>query len=200
MFVTMKKIILLITFVIHSVYIFSQDNSIHAAMKMDQFIRIPAAKNNPNQKPFLLMREPVLAKDFQEFLNYLYSQNSVLEANVCMTAIAKDLNIPSNYVILSNPDPIVMYANYLSKRMSTKSKKVTYQLVTETQWEQAKGMPDTYDLPKKNPNGLIFQHGIFEWKLNKKGKMNTFADINGYVRSGFRLVYTESTMNTNNKK
>ncbi len=200
MFVSMKKTLLLIIFIINSAYIFSQDNSIHAAMKMDQFMRIPSAKNNPKQKTFLLMREPVLAKDFQEFLNYLYSQNSLVEANVCMTAIAKDLNIPSNYVILSNPGPIEMYARYLSNRMSTKSKKVTYQLITENQWEQAKGMPDNYDLPKKNPYGLIFQHGIFEWKLNKKGKMNTFADINGYVRSSFRLVYTETPIITSNKK
>jgi hypothetical protein len=55
-------------------------------------------------------------------------------------------------------------------------------------------------VPKKNPYGLIFQHGIFEWKTMNNGHAETFADTNGYMRSSFRLVYSEKTIQTAKKK
>jgi NOL1/NOP2/fmu family ribosome biogenesis protein len=61
--------------------------------------------------------------------------------------------------------------------MSTKTKKVTYKLVTEKQWKQAKGIDNNYEVPKKNPFGLIFQQGVFEWKKMSNGNTETFTDI-----------------------
>lgn len=201
MFAYMKNLIVFIVCLISVEPTFAQDQTtLHGAMKVEELVSIPAAANNPNQKAFKVMREPVLAKDFKEFISYLYSENNVVQANSCVAAVASDLNIATNYIILSNPAPIAMYAEYLSKRMSTKTKKVSYQLITENQWKQAKGMPNTYDVPKKNPYGLIFQHGIFEWKTMNNGHAETFADTNGYMRSSFRLVYSEKTIQTAKKK
>ena len=201
MFVNMKKIVFIIYFLLGSASLFAQDNSLaHAAMKLDQFVKIPAINSKAPNTSFMLMREPVLAIDFQEFLTYLYGQNRIIDANICMPAVAKDLPFNTKYIILSNPAPIELYAAYLSERMSTKTKKVTYKLVTEKQWKQAKGIDNNYEVPKKNPFGLIFQQGVFEWKKMSNGNTETFTDINGYQRSSFRLVYTEKTIQTGKKK
>lgn len=201
MFASMKKLFLLVSVLIGSTQIFAQENGIiHAAMKMEEFVKVPALPNKPQNPAFTIMREPVLAVDFQEFITYLYSQNNLVDANTCVASVSKDLNINTKYVVLNNPAPIALYAAYLSKRMSTKTKKVTYALVSEKQWKQAKGMPDTYDVPKRNSYGLIFQQGIFEWKTTKNGNAETFVDTNGYKRSSFRLTYSEKPINTGKKK
>jgi hypothetical protein len=201
MFVNMKKWKFLLTLLLGSNLLFAQKNGIeHQAMMADALLHIPATPNKPQNPSFKIMREPVLAADFQEFITYLYSKNNIVEGNLCMAAVAKDVTLPTKYVLLSNPDPIAIYAKYLSQKMTTKSKLVTYTLVTEKQWKQIKGMPDTYEVPKKNPYGIIFQQGIFEWKQINKEKIETFTDTNGYQRSAFRLTYKETPIKSTTKK
>lgn len=201
MFAHMKKCIYLLALLVGSNLLFAQENNFtHQAMKEDVLMTIPAIPNKPQTASFKLMREPVLATDFQEFITYLYSLNNMVDANLCMSSVARDVSIPTKYVLLSNPAPIAIYAKYLSQKMSTKSKKVTYALVTEKQWKQAKGMPDTYEVPKKNPYGIIFQQGIFEWKQINSDKIETFTDTNGYQRSAFRLTCKETLTKNTQKK
>ena len=201
MFVYMKKWKFLLAVLLGSNLLFAQENGIeHQAIKLDALLQIPATPNKPQNPSFKIMREPVLARDFQEFINYLYSTNNMVEGNLCMAAFAKDSYIPSKYAILSNPAPIAIYAKYLSQKMTTKSKIVTYALVTEKQWKQINGMPDTYDVPKKNPFGIIFQQGIFEWKQINKEKIETYTDPNGYQRSAFRLTCKETPIKSTQKK
>jgi hypothetical protein len=98
----MKKIVFIIYFLLGSASLFAQDNSLaHAAMKLDQFVKIPAINSKAPNTSFMLMREPVLAIDFQEFLTYLYGQNRIIDANICMPAVAKDLTFNNKYIIMS---------------------------------------------------------------------------------------------------
>ncbi|MCG9881474.1 MAG: hypothetical protein MH472_12820 [Bacteroidia bacterium] len=195
----MKKIVLLLVSISLYLGLYAQVASPENAVESeDNFMIVPATANKNNS--FKIMKEPVLATDFQEFVNYLYSLNRIADANMVVASISKDLSFPTKYIILSNGAPIAMYAEYLSKKLSTHNKKVSFKLVSEQQWKQAKGMPDTYDVPKRNPYGLIFQQGVFEWKLNSKGEVNCFTDINGYQRCSFRLVKKETTTQTNKKK
>lgn len=195
----MKKIILILfTVILYKASIAQIATPENAAERNENYVVVPATPNKNNS--FKVMREPVLATDFQEFVSYLYSLNRIAEANMCMSSVSTDLPVATKYIILNNAAPIPLYAEYLSQKLSTKEKKVRFKLASEQQWKQAKGMPDNYDVPKKNPYGMIFQQGIFEWKQNQKGEAKCFIDINGYQRSSFRLVITETSTQTKKKK
>jgi hypothetical protein len=154
------------------------------------FVFVPATPNNPNQTAFYVMNEPVTVIDFREFITFLYSKARIVDANKCMSSVAKEMDPKSKYILLANGDAIPIYAEYLSEKYSTEKFKVVCSAVSAQAWKQMRGPADNQVAKGNNPYSIKFQEKLNEFRISEKGKITAFTDINGYTRGGFRLVLT----------
>lgn len=154
------------------------------------FVFVPATPNKPNQTAFYVMKEPVTVAEFRDFINFLYSKARIVDANKCMSSVAKEMDLKSKYILLANADAISIYAEYLSNKYSTDKFKVLCSAVSTQAWKQMRGPADNQVAKGANPYGIKFQEKLNEFRINEKGKITAFTDINGYTRGGFRLVLT----------
>jgi len=154
------------------------------------FVFVPATPNKPNQPAFYVMKEPVTVIDFREFINFLYSKARIADANKCMSSVAKEMDLKSKYILLTNGDAITIYAEYLSEKYSSDKYKVVCSAVNSQAWKQMRGPADNQVAKGINPYGIKFQEKLNEFRINENGKLTAYKDINGYTRGGFRLVLT----------
>jgi hypothetical protein len=160
------------------------------------FVFVPKKGNN---SAFYVMEEPVKKDEFKKFINWLYEQGRMIDANTCVLGMPEDTDPRYPYVMLSNIQPILLYAEYLSKKLSNDSFNVSCKLISENQWKQMLGPEDGQVPIKKNPFGIKYVKDICEWKLNSKKIGVTYTDINGYQRSTFRLMLTYISKSQNIK-
>lgn len=151
------------------------------------FVYVPQKGSNP---AFYVMEIPVKNDEFYKFTTWLYEQGRMMDANTCKLATPDELDTRNPYVVFSNIKPILLYADYLGKKLSDSTHIVSCKLISENQWKQMLGSADGQVPAKKNPYGIIYVKGIYEWKLNGKNEGVTYTDINGYQESTFRLMLT----------